>query len=264
MFIVGSIDALECYNCPSISNTHDCNTTAVCAVGQSCFLKTFENGGGSFSLGCISNEVCVNIKTFETLQAQVRATNVHQHTSVARQSLDGLPYRRKLGTHPFATNAVLETYAMLTSANINYVKLAHNKRFPKKQCSTTRLSGQQLEAVVYILVDGHWSDWSVWSGCDVTCGNGEHSRDRTCTYPAPAHGGLDCTGLNADRKTCNNNPCPNGGWSDWESWSACPVTCDVGLRSRQRFCNNPFPSMLGQYCQGKSDDYIVCNTKPCK
>ncbi|XP_052786176.1 coadhesin-like [Mya arenaria] len=171
------------------------------------------------------------------------------------------------------------------------------------------------------IVDGHWSDWSVWSGCDVTCGNGEHSRDRTCTYPAPAHGGLDCTGLNADRKTCNNNPCPihggwsfwsswgscsvtcdvgmkrrdrscsnpypgihgnpcfgdarddaickkmpcaNGGWSDWESWSACPVTCDVGLRSRQRFCNNPFPSMLGQYCQGKSDDYIVCNTKPCK
>ncbi|WAR29819.1 ATS12-like protein [Mya arenaria] len=56
----------------------------------------------------------------------------------------------------------------------------------------------------------------------------------------------------------------HGGWSDWESWSACPVTCDVGLRSRQRFCNNPFPSMLGQYCQGKSDDYTVCNTKPCK
>ncbi|KAI8495109.1 hypothetical protein Bbelb_270950 [Branchiostoma belcheri] len=52
-------------------------------------------------------------------------------------------------------------------------------------------------------VDGGWTDWSPWSACNVTCGVGTETRDRTCTNPAPANGGADCDGLDQDTQDCN-------------------------------------------------------------
>lgn len=50
-------------------------------------------------------------------------------------------------------------------------------------------------------VNGGWSDWST---CSVTCGGG--TQTRTCTNPAPANFGADCTG--SASQACNTDPCP--------------------------------------------------------
>ncbi|KAH3778802.1 thrombospondin-2-like isoform X1 [Dreissena polymorpha] len=62
-----------------------------------------------------------------------------------------------------------------------------------------------------------------------------------------------------------SDPCPvNGGWSDWSAWSDCSTTCGTGLSRRSRACFNPAPSLLGQQCDGDSNDYSLCYSNPCK
>ncbi|XP_066915335.1 uncharacterized protein [Clytia hemisphaerica] len=57
------------------------------------------------------------------------------------------------------------------------------------------------------VVDGRWSDWSKFSECSVSCGNGTQFRTRTC-FP-PLHGGLDCVGNDTDVQSCDTDkPCP--------------------------------------------------------
>ena len=58
------------------------------------------------------------------------------------------------------------------------------------------------------LVDGNWSSWSQWTKCDVTCANGTQIRTRSCTNPAPAHGGVNCSGTDRDTMPCTLDPCP--------------------------------------------------------
>ncbi|XP_035657358.1 deleted in malignant brain tumors 1 protein-like [Branchiostoma floridae] len=77
------------------------------------------------------------------------------------------------------------------------------------------------EVQVFSPVDGGWTDWSPWSACSVTCGVGEQTRDRSCTNPAPAHGGADCDGLAYNRQACDTMvSCPDirlvGGSSSME------------------------------------------------
>ncbi len=55
---------------------------------------------------------------------------------------------------------------------------------------------------VSVVVNGGWSDWS---GCSVECGGGR--KTRTCTSPAPANGGAQCSGVSED--TCNPQACPD-------------------------------------------------------
>ena len=42
----------------------------------------------------------------------------------------------------------------------------------------------------------------------------------------------------------------NGGWANWGSWSACPVTCGTSLQYRYRTCTNPKPNYGGFGCTG--------------
>ena len=58
------------------------------------------------------------------------------------------------------------------------------------------------------LVDGKWSDFGDYEECSKSCGGGIMKRFRTCTNPAPAHGGEKCTGWNFNFKVCNAKPCP--------------------------------------------------------
>ena len=53
-------------------------------------------------------------------------------------------------------------------------------------------------------VDGGFSDWSSWSQCSVTCGNGTKQRTRSCTNPPPANSGKQCGGRTLEIIICPN------------------------------------------------------------
>ncbi|XP_066299152.1 angiopoietin-1 receptor-like [Branchiostoma lanceolatum] len=56
----------------------------------------------------------------------------------------------------------------------------------------------------------------------------------------------------------------HGGWSDWDDWSPCSVSCGNGTRTRTRTCDNPSPAFGGQDCEGRNQhvepcpDQLVC------
>ena len=57
-------------------------------------------------------------------------------------------------------------------------------------------------------VGGDWTDWTVWSSCSQTCGDGQMTRGRFCVNPRPANGGQDCVGAAEEQHTCNIGNCP--------------------------------------------------------
>jgi len=75
----------------------------------------------------------------------------------------------------------------------------------------------------YFTVDGKWGNWSEWSSCSVTCGDGTQQRNRTCV--PPQHGGLECQGPAEQIKSCNERPCPS------KSIYINFVLCDIGMTS---------------------------------
>ena len=61
---------------------------------------------------------------------------------------------------------------------------------------------------MHTIVDGKWTVWRGWSVCTRTCGGGVQGRSRSCTNPPPAFGGAQCTGVNEQTRSCNEEPCP--------------------------------------------------------
>ena len=57
-------------------------------------------------------------------------------------------------------------------------------------------------------MNGGLSAWSEFSECSATCGDGAQERTRTCTNPAPAHGGKDCVGDRKLIQECKVKECP--------------------------------------------------------
>lgn len=51
-------------------------------------------------------------------------------------------------------------------------------------------------------VDGGWTTFGSWSGCSNGCGHGTQKRSRSCTNPAPAHGGRPCSGNALQSQNC--------------------------------------------------------------
>ncbi|XP_052240654.1 coadhesin-like [Dreissena polymorpha] len=114
-------------------------------------------------------------------------------------------------------------------------------------------------------VHGNWTGWSAWSGCSVSCDVGLRKKWRTCTNPKPDRLGDYCEGDSNEYAVCLNDPCDarNGGWSNWNSWQSCSVTCGEGLKLRGRTCTNPSPSAYGKDCPGNSESFDVCVNTPC-
>ncbi|KAI8490945.1 hypothetical protein Bbelb_313640 [Branchiostoma belcheri] len=129
-------------------------------------------------------------------------------------------------------------------------------------CDGSAQETQACDTGVSCAVDGGWSDWSPWSGCNVTCGVGTETRDRTCTNPAPENGGADCDGPAQETQACDTGvSCAvDGGWSDWGPWSGCNVTCGVGTETRDRTCTNPAPENGGADCDGPAQETRACDT----
>ena len=56
--------------------------------------------------------------------------------------------------------------------------------------------------LIGLIVDGGWSDWSNWTTCSATCGEGFQTRSRQCNNPLPQHGGKPCEGIELESMPC--------------------------------------------------------------
>lgn len=115
-------------------------------------------------------------------------------------------------------------------------------------------------------IDGQWGGWYKWSSCSVKCGTGMQERSRGCNAPSPQYGGLPCNGPMTEVLDCDTGiKCPiDGHWTLWTPWGQCSKTCDTGLQSRTRMCDNPAPAFGGIKCRGFSEELRQCDTGiPC-
>lgn len=69
--------------------------------------------------------------------------------------------------------------------------------------------------IIYILVNGGWTSftvWSKWTTCSESCGNGiqKSTRSKSCTNPEPKFAGKLCIGGAAEERTqpCKLKDCP--------------------------------------------------------
>ena len=149
----------------------------------------------------------------------------------------------------------------------------------------------------FTTVHGGWSSWGGWSPCSTSCGTGFQNRYRSCTSPAPAHGGRSCPGSSSQSMSCTSRPCPgdyscqplltticsknllsifsilfrfpfnsntvDGGWSNWSGWNSCNMPCGTGSQQRSRSCTNPPPLYGGKSCSGTEREERSCNQHSC-
>ncbi|KAK5892932.1 hypothetical protein CesoFtcFv8_013275 [Champsocephalus esox] len=103
-------------------------------------------------------------------------------------------------------------------------------------------------------------EWSAWSVCSATCGEGWQSRTRLCVYGSYS---TQCSGKLREQRACNNSAvCPvHGSWDEWSPWSLCSSTCGRGYRSRTRTCAPP--QFGGDVCDGPEKQTKFCNIAVC-
>ncbi|XP_047190205.1 adhesion G protein-coupled receptor B1 isoform X9 [Scophthalmus maximus] len=103
-------------------------------------------------------------------------------------------------------------------------------------------------------------EWSAWSVCSATCGEGWQSRTRFCVSSSYS---TQCSGPLREQRPCNNSAvCPvHGAWDEWSPWSLCSSTCGRGYRSRTRSCAPP--QFGGDACEGPEKQTKFCNIAVC-
>ncbi|XP_075896893.1 adhesion G protein-coupled receptor B1 isoform X3 [Nelusetta ayraudi] len=118
-------------------------------------------------------------------------------------------------------------------------------------------SGQQSSQTVD---SASGEEWSAWSVCSATCGEGWQSRTRFCVSSSYS---TQCSGPLREQRPCNNSAiCPvHGAWDEWSPWSLCSSTCGRGFRSRTRTCTPP--QFGGDPCEGPEKQTKFCNIAVC-
>ncbi|CAB4006795.1 Hypothetical predicted protein, partial [Paramuricea clavata] len=131
--------------------------------------------------------------------------------------------------------------------------------------------------------------WSNWTACNVSCGTGYQSRNRTwynvvnderscngtdtqvkqcimtsCPTPTPTFSTPPATNSSATNRSATNPPAtatpttvPTTVFSNWLNWTECNVTCGAGNQTRR--CSND----TGYGCNGKASETKECNLGPC-
>ncbi|KAJ8300893.1 hypothetical protein KUTeg_022412 [Tegillarca granosa] len=109
------------------------------------------------------------------------------------------------------------------------------------------------------------------------CNNGYSGT--TCNYPPDycvnnnCNNGATCVGQNGTyscickagyKGSFCETDVVNGNWNSWQQWSECSKSCDIGIRSRNRSCDNPPPDDEGSYCVGNNTQTQSCNTDACQ
>ncbi|XP_043972641.1 adhesion G protein-coupled receptor B1 isoform X2 [Gambusia affinis] len=103
-------------------------------------------------------------------------------------------------------------------------------------------------------------EWSSWSVCSATCGEGWQSRTRFCVSSSYS---THCSGPLREQRPCNTSAiCPvHGTWDEWSPWSLCSSTCGRGYRARTRTCSPP--QFEGKPCDGPEKQTKFCNIAVC-
>lgn len=95
-----------------------------------------------------------------------------------------------------------------------------------------------------------WEEWSEWTPCSQTCGEGVQSKERTCRK------GQCPSSDNYRQRRCVSGPCPV--WVEWSEWSEC-TSCSSDLtRTRKRHCMS-HSNEESASCEGPSDDEETCD-----
>lgn len=68
-----------------------------------------------------------------------------------------------------------------------------------------------LFCFLLIEINGGYSEWSKYSTCSASCGEGEQIRERACINPIPKNGGDGCEVLGAatESRPCKIKECPS-------------------------------------------------------
>ncbi|XP_069076949.1 adhesion G protein-coupled receptor B1 isoform X6 [Pleurodeles waltl] len=103
-------------------------------------------------------------------------------------------------------------------------------------------------------------EWSPWSVCSTTCGEGWQTRTRFCVSSSYS---TQCSGPLREQRQCNNSAiCPvHGTWDEWSPWSLCSSTCGRGFRDRTRTCKPP--QYGGNPCDGPEKQTKFCTIALC-
>uniref|UniRef100_A0A8C2ZNE0 Adhesion G protein-coupled receptor B1 n=1 Tax=Cyclopterus lumpus TaxID=8103 RepID=A0A8C2ZNE0_CYCLU len=122
---------------------------------------------------------------------------------------------------------------------------------PKRKPGSCYRGGVYVEKCLPVsrdnILDSKTDEWSPWSACSITCGEGWQSRTRVC---ATSSFTTQCTGPLRENRPCNNTAvCPvDGAWDEWTPWSLCSSTCGRGYRDRTRTCPSSAHARCNSMC----------------
>ncbi|KAM9369812.1 adhesion G protein-coupled receptor B2 [Phaethornis superciliosus] len=146
--------------------------------------------------------------------------------------------------------------------DFNLPEVPHGNAVEENQKVKTQWPRSADEPGVYMAQTGDPAaeEWSQWSVCSLTCGQGSQVRTRSCV--SSPYGTL-CSGLLRETRTCNNTAtCPVPGvWEEWSPWSLCSVTCGRGARTRTRRC--VAAQRGGKGCEGPELQAKPCSMAGC-
>ncbi|XP_063033346.1 adhesion G protein-coupled receptor B2 isoform X4 [Melospiza melodia melodia] len=204
----------------------------------------------------------------ECLQAPGARRCGFTHAGCSCQA-ESAPAPRRNGTRPPTPTPVPAAPdccpTELHPANANELELPevpHGNAVEENQKVKTQWPRSADEPGVYMAQTGDPAaeEWSQWSVCSLTCGQGSQVRTRSCV--SSPYGTL-CSGLLRETRTCNNTAtCPaDSKWGPWNHWSLCSKTCDTGWQRRFRMCEGT--GMQGYPCEGTGEEVKTCNEKKC-
>ena len=99
-------------------------------------------------------------------------------------------------------------YVVFTAiASFSHFAILYSKKVSTIFPSISQSISRKTNLFTFI-VDGGFTEWSLFGSCSKTCGGGVMKRTRNCTNPAPANGGQDCVGPREETRNCSTGACP--------------------------------------------------------
>ena len=74
-------------------------------------------------------------------------------------------------------------------------------------CNFSYCFSQPFYSFIISATHGGYSEWSDWSNCSVSCGDGTQYRMRLCNNPSPSTYGLPCNGPSREEQNCTTETC---------------------------------------------------------